>query len=288
MENTLKSLLRATTTYSGSEDIEILDNEYEKDGMIYCKTCNEPKLFKSEKFDRIIRCTCSCYDKELKAQRKIEEDLERLEKFKTLQKQSLIGERFTDATFYNTVIDDKTDPSFKIAFERCKKFCDNAEDVIENGYGIYIYSEQSGNGKTWLATCIVNELTKRLVPCLFTNFFEILMELNNTFNGSEKENQIIDKLAKIPLLVIDDIGTERLLTNGEDNRMQEKVYTIINRRYNEKKSTIFTSNLTMRELVTKRGMMIKTVDRISEMSSVTLEIKGESFRKKTKPKELPF
>lgn len=288
MENTLKSLLRATTTYSGSEDIEILDNEYEKDGMIYCKTCNEPKLFKSEKFDRIIRCTCSCYDKELKAQRKIEEDLERLEKFKTLQKQSLIGERFTDATFDNTVIDDKTDPSFKIAFERCKKFCDNAEDVIENGYGIYIYSEQSGNGKTWLATCIVNELTKRLVPCLFTNFFEILMELNNTFNGSEKENQIIDKLAKIPLLVIDDIGTERLLTNGEDNRMQEKVYTIINRRYNEKKSTIFTSNLTMRELVTKRGMMIKTVDRISEMSSATLEIKGESFRKKTKPKELPF
>jgi DNA replication protein DnaC len=258
-----------------------------KDGMLYCSTCNEPKLYKSAKYG-MIRCVCSCYTKQVNKELKRAEDQKRLEKFKVLQKQSLIGERFADATFDNTIIDEKTDPSFKIAFDRCKKFCENHKEVLDNGYGIYIYSEQSGNGKTWLATCIVNELTKQLVPCLFTNFFEILMELNNTFNGSEKENQIIDKLAKIPLLVIDDIGTERLLVNGEDNRMQEKVYTIINRRYNEKKSTIFTSNLTMRELVTKRGMMIKTVDRISEMSSATLNIKGESFRSKTKPKELPF
>lgn len=287
MENTLKSLLRDTTTYSDSSEIEVLDNEYMKDGMLYCSTCNEPKLYKSAKYG-IIRCVCSCYTKQVDEELKRAEDQKRLERFKVLQKQSLIGERFADATFDNTIIDEKTDPSFKSAFDRCKKFCENHKDVLDNGYGIYIYSEQSGNGKTWLATCIVNELTKQLVPCLFTNFFEILMELNNTFNGSEKENQIIDKLAKIPLLVIDDIGTERLLTNGEDNRMQEKVYTIINRRYNEKKSTIFTSNLTMRELVTKRGMMVKTVDRISEMSSATLNIKGESFRSKTKPKELPF
>ena len=136
---------------------------------------------------------------------------------------------------------------------------------------------------------MVNELIKQHRPTLFTNFFEISQIIRGTFNSS-KNNEIdmIEKISNIDFLFIDDLGTEKVTKNGEDNWLQEKIFEILNKRYNNKKPTVFTSNYSLEELINARGLMEKTVDRILEMSSLILKIEGESHRIKNRSNEIPF
>ena len=94
----------------------------------------------------------------------------------------------------------------------------------------------------------------------------------------ETENQIIDKLAKIDLLVLDDVGSEKLFKNNGESFMQEKIYDIINRRYINKMPTIFTSNYSIQQLIDERGLEIRTADRIAEMSNAVMKLDGTSYR----------
>ena len=63
-----------------------------------------------------------------------------------------------------------------------------------------------GTGKSFLAGCIANALMEQEVPVRMTNFARILNELNSSFSGC---NDIVDKLCRYPLLIIDDFGMER-------------------------------------------------------------------------------
>ena len=57
------------------------------------------------------------------------------------------------------------------------------------------------------------------------------------------------------------------------------IFDIINKRYNNKKATIFSSNHSLNELINKSGIAEKTVDRISEMASgAVMKIEGASLR----------
>ena len=93
-------------------------------------------------------------------------------------------------------------------------------------------------------------------------------------------------MADIDFLIIDDFGTEvlyKLDRNGNreaDTWMQEKVYDVLNLRYNNQKATIFTSNYSINQLIKERGLSEKTADRISAMSSAIMKIEGASYRKR--------
>jgi DNA replication protein DnaC len=185
---------------------------------------------------------------------------------------------------------DLSNKSFKIAFDRCKKYCEVAEEVLKKGYGIYLYGN-SGTGKTLLTSCMANELMEKEYTVLFTNFFEILKAIRNTYNNSstETDDSIINSITEVDFLFIDDLGTESLSKNDGDNFTQDKIFEIINKRYNKQKPTIFSSNYHIRELVGSRNFMDKTVDRINEMSSLGLKIEGESYRtKKVMSETIPF
>ena len=119
-----------------------------------------------------------------------------------------------------------------------------------------------------------------MVSVLFTNFFEIAKHIKQTFNynNSETEEQFINRLTDVDLLIIDDIGTEILVKNGEKTWLQDKIYDVINARYVEQKPTIFSSNESLTELVEKCGLMKKTVDRIASMSTARIKLQGSSYR----------
>ena len=93
----------------------------------------------------------------------------------------------------------------------------------------------------------------------------------------------------VDFLFIDDIGTERLRTNGEDSWIQEQIFDIINKRYNNQKPTVFSSNHSIRQLVEDRGLMEKTADRILEMSKdARIKLEGDSYRHKNTNVKVPF
>lgn len=295
MNKTYQSTIDSNIDENGNVILDrflpLRENEEIRDGLIYCTVCKESKIFvgidwKGNKVAR--RCICTtCTEKEQQRLKEEKEKIERAYRIEKLKERSLIDERYKDKHFSDL---DLTNPSFKVAYERCKKFCEIADEVLQKGYGIYLYGP-SGTGKTVLTSCMANELIENEYTVLFTNFFEILKAIRSTFNKNtnETDDSVIDSIADVDVLFIDDLGTESLSKNDGDNFTQDKIFEIINKRYNKKKSTIFSSNYTIKELIADRNFMDKTVDRINGMSSLVLEIKGESYRAKEVMNEvLPF
>ena len=259
-----------------------IDNTYEgEDGLLYCTKCHTRRCTKEPvpMFGRRMPVTCDCMKEAERKEQEREEQEAKMRQLDRLRGASLLGDRYKDTTF------DKTDLSrpddFQKAFRRCRKYCQIPDQALEHGYGMYIYGD-SGTGKTHLTACMCNELISQLKQCLFTNFFEISKLIQSTWNGNNDASVVIKRICEVDFLFLDDLGTESLTKNGEDNWLQGQVFDIINKRYNNKKPTIFSSNYSLNELVKDRGMMDKTVDRIGEMSTAMIRLSGESYRRKSK------
>lgn len=252
------------------------EEEYEKDGVFYCKKCNKPRTSYLDFLGAHMRVPCDCQRAELKA----------LE----LKDNSLLGKRYKDVTFDNTEISSK---EFQEVYNRMRKYCSVADIVLSRGIGVYLYGDK-GRGKTHLTACMVNELTNRLHSVLFTNFSEISQAIRSTFGkqielgAGKSEQELLRKISNVEFLFIDDFGTEKVTRGNEDLWLQGKIYDIVNDRYVNNKPIIFTSNYSLRELVEDRGVADKTVDRIMEMTEI-IKLEGVSYRKLIhQNRELPF
>ena len=259
------------------------DNTYTgEDGLLYCTKCHTRRCTKEPiyPFGKRMPVPCECMKAEEQKEKDRKEREEKLDKLDKLRGASLLGERYRDAWFVKTDLNRPTD--FQKAFQRCHRFCEIADQALENGWGIYIYGD-SGTGKTHLTACMCNELMSQMRQCLFTNFFEISKLIKSTWNGNADSEVVIKRICEVDFLFLDDLGTEKVTSNGEDNWLQGQVFDIINKRYNNRKPTIFSSNYSMNELIADRGLMKKTVDRIGEMSTAMIKLTGESYRRKGKP-----
>ena len=252
------------------------DEEYIKDNEIYCKTCNEPRTMFG--ISRKVRTRCKCQREKMEEQRELERRAERKRHVERLKMESLLGQRYKNATFEKT---DITDPEFEKIHNRCSKYCEVAKQVLDKGIGIYMYGTK-GTGKTHLTACIANELMSKYYSVLYTNFTEISKTIRGSFGSrNESESAFMNKLANIDFLFIDDFGTELVTKDGEDLWLQEKIFEVINKRYNNNKPIIFTSNYSLVEMIKDRGLAEKTVDRISEMCEI-MKLEGKSYRLKAK------
>lgn len=109
-----------------------------------------------------------------------------------------------------------------------------------------MWSDTKGSGKTMVAAALANELINehhRYVK--FATSLDILDEIRNTYNKSseETESKLLKDLVTSEFLIIDDFGTERAT-----DWAGEKFYQIVNKRYVNKKVTIYTSNYDLRTL----------------------------------------
>lgn len=265
-----------------------LENTYkDKDGLPRCKNCHTLRVTENiiPVFEKRMPVMCKCQEEaEQKAKEKEEYD-RKMRMLDKLRSASLLGERYRNATFDNT--DLSVGGEFEKAFHRCRKFCEIADKALEEGYGIYLYGN-SGTGKTHLTACICNELIDSYRQCLFTNFLEVSKLIRSTYGRNTDAEGLIKRICDIDFLFIDDLGTEILKKNGEDSWLQEQVFDIINKRYNNRKPTIFSSNYSLNELIEQRGMMEKTVDRIMEMATAIIRVNGASYRAKNRRKESIF
>ena len=91
-----------------------------------------------------------------------------------------------------------------------------------------------------LVCSMANEMIEKHQKSVkFTTSLKILDEIKSTWGerGKNAENKLISDLTYADILIIDDFGAE----SGKD-WINEKFYGIINGRYVDKKTTIFTSN----------------------------------------------
>lgn len=225
-----------------------------------------------------FRVMCKCEEERRKKEDEERKMLDKMRRIENLKSLSLLGERYKDVTFENS----KTgfNSSFDEAFNRCKKYAEIYEEVLKNGYGIYLFGDK-GVGKTHITACMANYLISKCVPVLFTNLFEISKAVKSTFSreSSQTEQDLIQKFSNIEILFFDDLGTEIFNKNSGETWLQGLLFDLINKRYNNKKATIFSSNYSLNSLINERGIMEKTVDRISEMTQgAVIKISGNSLR----------
>lgn len=120
-----------------------------------------------------------------------------------------------------------------------------AEEYQRGQKGLLIMGP-SGVGKTFLVAAFIHELIFRhSIPVLFQDFFHLLANLRSGYSEGRPESDLIEPLVGIEILVVDELGKGRN-TPWEQNILD----VIISQRYNNQKTTIFTSNYTLSKKTT--------------------------------------
>jgi DNA replication protein DnaC len=97
-----------------------------------------------------------------------------------------------------------------------------------------------GVGKTHLAVGIIQELVRNKgVPCLFCDYRELLKQIQNSYNPSVQttEMEILRPVFDAEILVLDELGAVK-----PTEWVWDTVSLILNTRYNNKLTTIITTN----------------------------------------------
>lgn len=152
--------------------------------------------------------------------------------------------------------------------------------------GSILFTGKTGCGKTHLAVSIITELVKRnfyIRECCFVTAPELLLEIRATFRPSYKkyddfgkceadtENDVLDKYSKCELLILDDLGAEKV----SDFTIQS-LYLVIDRRNKNLKPTIVTTNLSLEEIETL--IDARMASRLADMKVIKLTM--PDYRKK--------
>lgn len=239
-----------------------------------CKYCgNEYKIndnipenfpdFIKEAMKYIPACEC---EKRAEEKRKEEEEKERqrqclINKVKKYKDISVIDKKFLESTFENADMSERH-------MITAKKYAESFIEKCTAEGGILFYGSV-GTGKTFATSCICNELMNNGKTALVMNLGLYLMKIKREW--AEAENDVLNYVKTCDLLVIDDLGIEKVT-----EFVLEKVFTLIDTRYRSGKPMIITSNLSLEEIRKTFGERIS--DRISE-KCLEYQIIGESKRK---------
>ncbi len=136
--------------------------------------------------------------------------------------------------------DIKITKSRAVVIKWLKDYYDNF-DPFKSSKGLYLHGN-FGTGKTYLIAALLNEIKNKFgVSAEIVYVPELLRKLKENLN---LVGDRLYELEKVDLLLLDDIGAEKVTEWGRD----EILGTILQTRMNSGMPTFFTSNLTINEL----------------------------------------
>jgi DNA replication protein DnaC len=126
--------------------------------------------------------------------------------------------------------DERGRESLQTAFTEARRFAESPKDWL-------VFLGVHGCGKTHLAAAIANHQLRAGKPVFFAVVPDLLDHLRSTFSPESKVtyDELFEKVKTSPLLILDDLGTE-----SSTPWAQEKLYQILNYRYNSRLSTVIT------------------------------------------------
>ena len=155
-----------------------------------------------------------------------------------------------------------------------KKMLEDTDKWVKEGIGVGIYGEQKGSGKTMILSAFCNELLERDYTVKFVNQIELLDRIKASWErekgeNREKESEIFDELKNVDILAIDELGF-----NDNKSWLNDKMYSIINNRYENKKPIIYTSNKCIKEMQFDERIVSRLKQMVNELEWVEEDVRG--------------
>lgn len=121
------------------------------------------------------------------------------------------------------------------------------QEWVEKRKGLYIYSRTRGSGKTFLASCICNELMRKYE--VVTKFVSVSNLLNLSQSGNKNaldayERDPISLLCECKLLVLDDLGQK----NTGNEWLTDVLFRILDERMQRGLQVVITANMPLKEI----------------------------------------
>ena len=149
-----------------------------------------------------------------------------------------IPDRYRDCSLDSFEIYHGAHRSLGEALLTARKFVDSYP-VDTAGKGL-LFTGSIGVGKTHLAVGVLQRLVReRGVRGLFCDYRELLKSIQNSYNSqvNTTELELLQPIFKAEVLVIDDIGAQK-----PNEWVWDTVALMLNSRYNDKLTTIITTN----------------------------------------------
>jgi DNA replication protein DnaC len=123
--------------------------------------------------------------------------------------------------------------------ELYKRCCEDARTFADAPDGWLVLSGASGCGKTHIAAAVVNRLLERGEPALFVVVPDLLDHLRAAYQpGADvRYDELFERVRNAPVLVLDDLGTQ-----APTPWAQEKLFQLVNHRFNARLPTVVTTN----------------------------------------------
>lgn len=229
-------------------------NSIDTNDFIECEFCKN-KLFRKQikvklnskenifKMD-YERCNCQeavkyweDFDKKKQELLEQEEKLNYIKEFNRkvdkLFSQSKIGYEMRNKSFDNFDVNSNTTDIIKDIKEYTKNI------IIGNEKRGLIIIGKNGVGKTHIACSIANELIQCQIPVIYGTLINLLSEIKHSYDEESQfsEIQYIKMYSTVNMLIIDDLGKEK-----PSAWAMEKLFTIINNRYENGLPVIITTN----------------------------------------------
>ena len=123
--------------------------------------------------------------------------------------------------------------TLKAAYQSALQFAREPQDWL-------VLTGPVGAGKTHLAAAIANYQVQQGNPVSFLVVPDLLDHLRSTFAPESQVtyDELFDKMRNAPLLILDDLGTQSTTPWA-----QEKLFQLLNHRYNGRLPTVITTSL---------------------------------------------
>lgn len=174
---------------------------------------------------------CECKQKEIEARR--------LAKLRSVGQLDALGHQTFESFIPDGIgLTGQERLSLRRAYERCLEFSEEPKGwcLIHGGYGC---------GKTHLAAAIANYQLDLRRPVVFTTVPDLLDFLRSTFAPSSEVgfDERFQQIKSTLLLILDDFGAE-----SGTPWAQEKLFQILNYRYNSRLATVITTNYELEDI----------------------------------------